>query len=263
MKRLCFTVDVDRDVNECVPGKREAVTHNSDSIRYTSSALGTGLILDMLDDIGIRGTFFAEATTLGYIDADLGNNEVAMHGLDHEDLTGELSGIKFSETELSGIMRVSFNVIKDLTGKAPKGFRAPYMRTDNRIMKALSTLGLEYDSSVYAPVCRTFFPYEVAAGIKEIPVPTGIDRNGKKISAFLWPMHEGTRGPNDFIELANKMEEGVFVLATHSWHIAESREKGVMNKAEREKNLANVKQIITTLLDNGSKAVRMIDAVNP
>jgi peptidoglycan/xylan/chitin deacetylase (PgdA/CDA1 family) len=259
-RRLCFTVDVDRDVNERIPNRIEAVSLNSD-VRYTSSEAGANIILDMMDDIGMRGTFFAEARTLENIDVRFGKNEIAMHGLDHEDMTGEVSGIRLSDDELNDMMRTSSEIIRDRTGSAPKGFRAPYMRTDERIMNAAANAGVLYDSSVYEEMSGTIGPYDLGNGMMEIPVPSGTDSNGKKITSYLWPMHEGKRGPGDFIDMAEILKDGVFVIATHSWHIVEKRSGGMMDADQRQRNIDNVRKIITELLDNGFKAFRMMDVV--
>jgi peptidoglycan/xylan/chitin deacetylase (PgdA/CDA1 family) len=260
-RKLCFTVDVDRDVNERVPGRAEAVSLHSDGARFTSSEAGADIVLDMLNDIGIKGTFFTEATALKNIDVQFGKNEVAMHGLDHEDMTGEVSGIRLSDDALNKIMRTSSDIIKDRTGTAPKGFRAPYMRTDERIMNAAADAGAVYDSSMYGVLSGTFGPYDLGNGMKEILIPTSTDRNGKKITAYLWPMHEGKRTYDGYIEMAETLKDGVFVIATHSWHIVESRSDGLMDNDRRKRNIDNVKKILTELMDSGFKAVRMIDAV--
>jgi len=261
MRKFCFTADVDRDVNERVHGKIDAISLNSGGeARFTSSEKGTRMIMEMLDETGIKATFFAEATTLDNISVDIGNNEVAMHGLNHEDMTGEISGIELSYDRLTEIMQTSVNIIKDKTGKIPKGFRAPYMRTNDKIMNILSEFGMRYDSSLYERISATFNPYDIGNGLKEIPIPTGIDGNGKKITAYLWPMHEGIRTPDEYIRLADTMHEGVFTIATHSWHMAESR-GGLMSPERAEKNIGDTKKIITSLLDRGFKAVRMIDAI--
>ena len=210
--------------------------------------------------MGIKATFFAEASTLNNIDVNLGKNEVAMHGLDHEDMTGEVSGIRLTDDELITIFNRSHTIIKDRTGKAPKGFRAPYMRTDERITAMLPSFRIVYDSSLYAPVGRTMHPYAVN-GITEVPVPSGTDAAGNKMTAYLWPMHEGRRKPEDYIEMAGAVEEGVFVIATHSWHMAETRSGGIMDSAEIKMNCDNVSQIITTLLDSGFKAARIPDCL--
>jgi len=260
-KRLCFTVDVDRDVNECVPGRREACSLRG-GVRFTSSEAGTGAILDMLDELGIKATFFVEARTLENIDVSFGNHEVAMHGLDHEDMTAEISGIPLPKDELNGIMQRSADIIKDRTGTSPKGFRAPYMRTDEEITKMLPEFGIVYDSSMYAQLSKRMDAYAVGSGVTEIPVPVSADGNGKRITGYLWPMHEGTRTPDDFVKMSKAVEEGIFVIATHSWHMVESRSRGIMGKAERERNVRNVKDVITGILDGGLKASRMIDTMD-
>jgi len=260
-KEFCFTVDVDRDVNECVPGRRDAVSLRCSGARYTSSEAGTNILLDILDEIGIKATFFAEARTLENINFEAGNNEVAMHGLDHEDMTGKVSGVHITDGELHEIMNTSMSIIKERTGKVPKGFRAPYMRTDARIMNTLKKNGIVYDSSVYADVSKTMYPYDTGNGVIEIPIPVARDGNGKKIFGYLWPMHEGLRKPEDYIKMANCVEDGVFVIATHSWHMTESRE-GIMDAERIRKNADSVKEIITSVLDSGFRAVRMTDVAD-
>jgi peptidoglycan/xylan/chitin deacetylase (PgdA/CDA1 family) len=259
IKRFCFTADVDRDVNECVPGRTAAVSLRSGGARYTSSESGVNILLDMLDDIGMNATFFAEARTLNNIDAAFGNNEVAMHGLDHEDMTGQVSGVTLSENELNEILQRSHEIIKDRTGKAPKGFRAPYMRSNETIMRMLPRSGISYDSSEYAELSENMHPY-VINGITEIPVPVITDADGKKMFGYLWPMHEGTRTHDEYVRMAHTVKDGVLVLATHSWHMVESR-SGMMTATERKKNAGNIRKIITTILDSGFKAARMMDVV--
>jgi len=259
MRELCFTVDVDRDVNECVPGRRDAVSKGSGNARFTSTEKGADLLLDLLDEIGVKATFFVEARTLMSIDTAFGDNEVAMHGFDHEDMTGEVSRIPLSDGDLDDIMRVSTAVIRDRTARSPKGFRAPYMRINDRVMDALARCGMLYDSSLYADISKEFRPYDIGNGMKEIPVPVGVDDNGKKIFAYLWPMHEGKRSPDEYVRMANMIEDGVFVIATHSWHITESINDGKQDNEYVKKNLDNIKEIITSILDNGFRASRMID----
>jgi hypothetical protein len=129
------------------------------------------------------------------------------------------------------------------------------MRTDERIMKILSRTGVRYDSSLYAPAGTE--PYDIGNGMKEIPVSESIDKNGKRITGYLWPMHEGKRGYDDFVNMITDAGEGTFVLATHSWHITESLSKGKLSSEEAKKNIADVKKITAALLDGGSKAVTM------
>ena len=261
MRKLCFTVDVDRDVNEPVHGRMDAGSLNEEEPRFTSSEAGVNIILDMLDEIGISATFFTEARTLENIDVSFGNNEAAMHGLDHEDLTGEITGVHLSNDRIREIIQDSVNIIRDRTGKTPQGFRAPYMRTNENILNIMSDLGMAYDSSLYAEIGRVFLPYDLGNGMKEIPIPFRTDINEKKMYAYLWSMHEGIRRPEEFIEMAETVYDGIFVLGTHSWHIVETRSDGMMDEVRSAKNIDNVREVITSLLDNGFKATRMIDSI--
>jgi len=261
MRRICFTVDVDRDANECVPGRRDAVSKGSENARFTSSERGANLLLEMLDEIGIKATFFAEARTLASINTSFSNNEIAMHGADHEDMTGEISGMPMADEDLDEIMETSMNTIRDRTGQSPKGFRAPYMRTNDNVMKALARCGMRYDSSMYAHIGKKFHPYDIGNGLTEIPMPSGTDGNGKKIVAYLWPMHEGKRAPDDYVRMAETVEDGVFVIATHSWHIVESKDGVKMNDQRIKKNINETKEIIESILDKGFTASRMMDVL--
>jgi peptidoglycan/xylan/chitin deacetylase (PgdA/CDA1 family) len=176
-------------------------------------------------------------------------------------MTGEVSGIRLSDDALNKIMLTSRDIIKDRTGSKPKGFRAPYMRTDERIMNTAANAGAVYDSSLYGSIGATFGPYDLGNGMKEVLVPSGTDSNGKKITAYLWPMHEGTRKHNEYTEMADVLKDGVFVVATHSWHIVETRSDGMMGADQRKRNIENIRKIITELLDSGFKACRMIDVI--
>lgn len=260
MRALCVTVDFDRDVNRAVPGRREAVCGDDMCKRYVSSEEGVSLLSELLDDLNVRGTFFAEASTLKCVGASsVSGHEVALHGYDHEDFTGCTSGIPLGEDEIREIMERSVNVVKDLTGTAPRGFRAPYMKAHEPLMNLLKEYGITYDSSEYANLGRSMMPYR-KWGITEIPVPKGKDASGRTIAAYLWPMHEGDRAPAEYAEMASAMEEGVFVIATHTWHMAESRKRGRMNGADRESNLSNVREVIGSLIDMGYEPVTMEQA---
>jgi peptidoglycan/xylan/chitin deacetylase (PgdA/CDA1 family) len=261
MRALCVTVDLDRDVNRAAPGRTEAVCGDDMCCRCGSSGEGAIILSELLDDLNIRGTFFAEAYTLMSVGASsVSGHEVALHGYDHEDFTGQVSGMPMCERDIRDVMERSVNTVKDVTGATPRGFRAPYMRAHDPLMSILGEYGIEYDSSEYASMGRSVMPY-LKWGITEIPVPKGKDASGRTIAAYLWPMHEGNRGPRDYIEMASGMEEGVFVIATHTWHMVESIKGGMMDRARREKNLDDVRNVISSLIDSGYEPMTMEQAM--
>ena len=259
MKALCFTVDLDRDSNINVPGQTSAGSIDRGSgiePRFDSSLQGLRILSELFDECGLKATFFAEGRTLENIGSGeyLEGHEVGVHGYDHEDLT------LLRADEKATVIQRSIDVVKDITGKYPKCFRAPYMRTDEETMKILSKAGIRYDSSQYAELGRRMFP-TMNGNICEIPVPEGKDRDGNKIVSFLWPMHEGKRGPEDYIEMASFVEEGIFNIATHTWHIVESRSDGVMSGERAKRNIDNVRKLIISLMDMGFEPLTIPDAV--
>jgi len=258
MRALCFTVDLDRDVNVRIEGRNAAGSLDRGSgtdPRFSSSENGLAILMDILDEIGMKATFFAEASTLRKVDAGLlSGHEVGMHGVDHEDLTLIKDADKkrriFEEASLA---------VKDAVGKAPESFRAPYMKMDEETIEMLPEFGIKVDSSSYAVASRSMVPERTSGGIWEIPVPEGTDEHGKKISAYLWPMHESKRGPEDYLRLASVMDEGAFVLATHTWHMVESRERGSMAGEEIKRNIDNVRNVLLGMMDMGLRPLTMTD----
>jgi len=249
MRALCFTVDVDRDVNIRIPGGTAgSVDRGSGTApRFASSERGLSLLLELLDEIGMKATFFAEAATLRKIDiGSISKHDLGIHGAEHEDLTL----IKEAEKKRA-ILKEAVEAVKDIAGVRPNCFRAPYMKADKETIEMLPEFGIDIDSSLYTEMSASLMPKKMKCGVWEFPVPEGKDAEGKKIAAFLWPMHEQKRKPEDYIELASQMEEGVFVLATHTWHMVESRERGIMSDDEIKKNVGNVRKVLEGIADAG------------
>lgn len=263
-KALCLTVDVDRDVNICVEGRLAAGSIDrgfGTSPRFVSTARGLILLSELLDDIGIRATFFVEARTLENIDCCncLCGHEIGMHGLDHEDLTGS-NGVALTSANKHAILEKASLIVKDITGILPRCFRAPYMKTDDCVMKILPELGIRYDSSIYAPLERSAVPERLKNGIKEVYVADDFDCEGKRMSAYLWPMHEGRRGPEHYIEMASRVDSGIFTLATHTWHMCESRKNGIMDNASMENNMNSLRRVLEGVIDAGFEPMVIPDA---
>lgn len=252
-RRLVFTVDLDRDVNFHRDGEIAAGSMDrgqGTGPRFSSSEKGLQLLLELLDDLGIRGTFFVEGRTAETIDCSgIRGHCVGFHGYDHEDLT-EVDSVY-------GILKKGFDTVKDCISE-PSCFRAPYMKIDGRVYGALGELGIGHDSSVYgAPGA---LPYTVS-GIIEHPVAKGKDRNGKTIAAYLWPMHEGKRGPEDYLDLAASFDKGDLVLSTHSWHMVERRDEGAMSANLISENLIRTRTVLEGILDMGFEPKVLTEAL--
>ena len=242
-RRLIFTVDVDRDVNIKIDGKDAAGSidrGNGTNPRFVSSEEGLRIILDMLDGIGVKGTFLMEGRTAETIDClSLSGHCIGFHGYDHEDLT--------TVSDPESVMRRGYEAVKDNVS-TPVCFRAPYMSIDDRVYGVLSSLGIRHDSSVYA---EPGVPSYKVGDVTEHPVAKGKDKDGRTIAAYLWPLHEGKRGYGDYVDLARSMGDGDLILSTHSWHMVERRESGRMSEEDIGKNLEDVKKVIDLILDEG------------
>ncbi len=261
MRQLCFTIDLDRDVNDATVGSSAAISldrGSGDAPRFTSSEKGTLVLLDLLDDLGIRATFFAEGRTLREtgVGSVLSSHEVAVHGYDHEDLTGVRSKVHLSHGDLRSIMERSVQAIRDETGTSPVGFRSPYMDPNDELLGFLHEYGMTYDSSRYVYVSDVVNPYPSGSPmLTELPALKGTAANGKTITSYLWPMHEGRRSADDFIALGESVKDGVCMIATHTWHMVESRSGGMMSQDEVSRNYDATRRVLASLIDSGFEAV--------
>ena len=270
MRCAAFTVDVDRDVNLAERGRYEAVSnaHNGGdtSPRFASSGKGLRSTVELLDEMGIKGTFFLETDTLRAIARSLdvrsllGGHEVASHAVCHEDLTGEGTGICLTGPQVAQVIGDGANIIEDICGRRPQGFRAPYQHIDGTVLQELAEGGFVYDSSLTVPMIDgRVAPWRLESGLLEIPVASGKDTRGKRIVSYLWPMHEGKRVPEDYVHLASEMRSGALVLATHSWHIAETYGKGILDRAEAGRNLADLRKVLEGIMDLGMRFIALED----
>lgn len=251
-RRLMFTVDVDRDVNVQIEGNQAAGSLDrgqGTSPRFSSSKKGLAILLDILDDLGIRGTFFIEGCTAETIDCSIVSGHcIGFHGYDHEDLT--------AVDNLGEVMDRGYNAVRDNVS-TPACFRSPYMKTNDSVIDELMRLGIRHDSSVYAdPGVQ---PYQVK-GVTEHPVAKGKDHLGKVITAYLWPMHEGKRKPADYLSLTRACGEADVVISTHSWHMVESRDSGTMSSDRVQANRVQVEEVLGMMMDEGFEPSTICDS---
>lgn len=257
MRTAIFTVDMDRDVNFMSDGEVLSKDRGrGPAPRFTSSGTGAAILMDMFDDIGIKATFFAESVTLKEtgMGGSFSKHEVASHGLEHEDISHIIQ--TFGRERAAAVLTEASDMIEDCSGRRPKGYRAPFMRSHPDLHEVLGSIGMEYSSSTYRELGTEVDP-NLIGPITEIPVPRGYDRNGNRIAAYLWPMHEGKRIPTDYVEMADSSNDGIFVVATHTWHMVESIERGIMNKREVRANVRNVTEVIEGMIDLGYEFVTM------
>lgn len=267
MRKLCFTIDLDRDVNDAVIGSSKAISMDrgqGTEPRFSSSAKGAEILMDLMDDLGMKCTIFAEARTLRAtgVGRTISKHEVGLHGLDHEDFTGARSKVFLGYGEMREITERAMAMIRDDVGRSPRGFRSPYMDPNEEMLDFLHEYGIVYDSSRYEYVGRnTDVKPSESYGLMEVPVPKTEDARGKMITSYLWPMHEGKRIPKEFVDLGNRIYEGTYVVCTHSWHMAETRSGGPMDETQIRANYDNVREVLSRLIDCGYTPMTVEESV--
>jgi len=122
------------------------------------------LILNSLDNYNASSTFFITgqfAETYPLLVREIFNShEVACHSYSHPDLTK----LSLDEKELELIRCVE--ILYNITGEYPSGFRAPYNKIDSETFSLLKQHGFLYDSSMFD---KFYFSQK---GIEEIPIST-------------------------------------------------------------------------------------------
>jgi len=169
---LSFYVD-----NETVQGLRTgSVSIGPLSQGEYGSRVALPRIVRLLDDENIPATFFFPAWSLKLApgQADVigasGVHEIAVHGWIHE-----LNTILDGETE-ERLLRQAIDVIEEITGKRPVGYRAPSWNHSPNTLSIVRELGFLYESSLMADDR----PYELLqdgqpTGVVELPVEWILD----------------------------------------------------------------------------------------
>ena len=124
----------------------------------------TARVLDVLDERGVRGTFFvlglvarAKPTLVKRI-AERGH-EVASHGIQHVPLH------RLDRAAVRADLRDSRSLLSDLVGQDVAGFRAPefsIMEENDWALEEVAAAGYRYDSSIYPIAHRRY-------GIRSFP----------------------------------------------------------------------------------------------
>ena len=117
--------------------------------------VGAPRILELLRREGIESTWFVPGHTLvtfpDSIEAILaGGHELACHGWYHEDFS------ELPEDEQRGILEHCVSAVRETSGQAPRGQRAPYWALGPDTLRLVEAAGFTYDSSLMADDYRLF-----------------------------------------------------------------------------------------------------------
>lgn len=109
----------------------------------------TRRILELLDDHGVRATFFV----LGWVaerhpgliqDIEDQGHEIASHGYNHQLLYQQ------TQEEICSDLKRSIEILKSIIDQSIRGYRAPSFSITDAAIDVLCDLGFQYDSSSFA-----------------------------------------------------------------------------------------------------------------
>ncbi len=176
---------------------------------------GVHHVLDALERTGVRATFFVPgwiaATYRSAVqEVHAAGHELALHGWCHEP-PGALSA-----TELRETLTRAADLLADITGSRPAGYRSPSFRMTPRTFEVLAGLGLRWDSSVMGDDR----PYRIGP-LVEVPVDWATDdaiHYRYTAGDARPPLGAGTLGAAWAAEIAGARDRGTLVnLTMHPW----------------------------------------------
>ncbi len=264
MPYVALTIDLDRDYPVPVSGALKAASYSPEcKPSFTCTIKGLKALSSILEETGIKATFFIEARALQHINAQeealvsiITRNEIGCHGLDHEDLAGKYTGISISPPRQLALIKKATEIISKITRSKPTGFRAPYLSTTPNLGEILRTLNYRYDSSIYLESFKPPHPYPLGCKVYEIPLPL-YPLGERKASLYTWTLHEGKRSIDEFkqildVYLAND-DGGLLVISTHTWHLAYRISSNLkLSPQQVQENVSLLYSLITYLEDKGS-----------
>jgi len=117
--------------------------------------VGVPRILELLRREGIPATWFVPGHTIvtypDTIEAILaGDHELACHGWYHEDFS------ELSADEQQGILEHASSAVREVSGLAPRGHRAPYWALGPDTLQLVEAAGFTYDSSLMSDDYRLY-----------------------------------------------------------------------------------------------------------
>ncbi len=122
--------------------------------------VGAPRVLALLAREGISSTWFVPGhTVVSFPDSIAaivaGGHEIACHGWAHEDLA------TLEPAAEREVMERSVAAVTSASGRAPRGFRAPYWSLAEGTLELVAELGFAYDSSLMGD---DYWPYRVRRG---------------------------------------------------------------------------------------------------
>lgn len=262
---VAISLDIDPDANRAVQGRQDALSSPVEhgTIRAEACRRGLQRILELLDIYDIDATLFYEARTAQMLVAEGMNlpklserHEVSCHSLKHEDYLGTVSGVPMEEESIEEAITQAKKILENIFKRALKGFRAPYTRINQAVVRVIERLGFQYDSSETVAMGAEWKgrPFPLAkydSDLLELALPSLQDSKGQKMSSYLWTIFEGQRVSGDYTDAALRARDtakgGLFIFSIHPWHLHVDYQGKPFPEEQVTKNWENLESILSQL----------------
>jgi hypothetical protein len=240
---VAVTADVDPDANRPLPGRPDAVSPGEgDRATFDACFDGLAALLDALAEAKLPATLFWEGRTLEELAAgrpdllrslvDAPSLEHGAHGYRHEDFAGRASGLPLDAVRTADAVARGGAAVRGAFGTEPAGFRAPYCRLTDQLLRALADAPYAYDASTTNTLSPAWGlrPLRLSQEprLHELPLCRSTDARGRPISCYLWQLCEGRRSVDDYVHLVRSARQcargGLLQIALHPWHLVVSAE---------------------------------------
>lgn len=181
----CLTFDMDADslIHVDYPNDGNRRVSAISSLRY-GPEIGVPRIVDTYRELGLRQTFFVPAWCIEqYPDAVetilKGGHELAHHSYIHE------NPLEQTREDEAYWLDLGIDIIKRVSGKAPRGWRAPLYNFSSNSLDLLLERGFKYDASLMGDDQPYVIKSRATGGsIIELPSHWGLDDWPQYVQSF-------------------------------------------------------------------------------
>ena len=174
---VAFTFDVDAESPLLAVRPELAGRMTTMSQQAYGPEVGVPRLLAVLEDCGVRSTFFVPGYTARRYPQTItaiaaAGHELAHHGYLHEPLAGK------TPAEEAALLDQGLAALRDVAGVTPAGYRAPFWEINWHTPALLADRGFLYDSSLM----NSDVPYELktsSGNIVELPITWTLDDWGQ------------------------------------------------------------------------------------
>jgi len=283
---IAICLDIDRDApfpihgvshGVCLPyhNLSSKIWKNPKNFTIEATVLGLKKLFKIFEEFNYPFNCFIEASIIEKLIKEIPNFnkinnktncDLGLHGLYHEDLSGEQTGIKFSREEEESILNQAYDIFESSFGIPPIGYRAPYLKISDNTFDLLSEKKFLYDSSQVITSNTT--PQLENGLISQIPV-LRYETQQKPFISYFWTLFERIRPVEQIVtlyrEIIDKTKEKmknsksdspyVLTLNLHPWHLAYSvNDKRYIDDTDIKYNTESLSKILRSIseIDNVS-----------